>query len=104
MKESPFNDFLVPGIALLSINGLGSMVGSFFSLRRHFLAGQLAILIGCFLVIWISAQVYWIGLISWLQPVFFVVDLIEVYFGVAIMKKNWGIQWLIHNELLTAVG
>ena len=87
LKESPFNDFLIPGIALLSINGLGSMIGSFFSFRRHFLAGKLAMTLGFVMVIWISAQVYWINLISWLQPVFFVLGIIEILLGLIIAKN-----------------
>lgn len=81
LKESPFNDFLIPGITLLSINGLGSIIGSFFSFRRHFLAGKITMTLGCVMVIWISAQVYWINLISWLQPVFLVVGIIEIFLG-----------------------
>lgn len=86
LKDSPFNDFLVPGITLLSINGFGSIIGSFFSFRRHLLAGKIAMTLGCVMVIWISAQVYWINLISWLQPVFLVVGIIEIFLGFIVAK------------------
>ncbi|MBT2663311.1 hypothetical protein [Bacillus sp. ISL-45] len=72
LKESPFEDYLIPGITLLTINGLGSIVGSFFSFRRHPLAGKITMILGCLMVIWIIAQVYWINWISFLQPLFLV--------------------------------
>jgi uncharacterized membrane protein len=87
LKESPFEDFLIPGITLLSINGLGSILGSFFSFRHHLFAGKMSMILGVAMVIWISAQVYWISWISWLQPVFFVLGIIEIILGFIIGKN-----------------
>jgi uncharacterized membrane protein len=87
LKESPFEDFLIPGFVLLSINGLGSILGSFLSFRRHFFAGKMAVILGVVMVIWISAQVYWISWISWLQPVYFVLGMIEILLGFIIDKN-----------------
>jgi hypothetical protein len=88
LKESPFEDFLIPGIALLSINGLGSILGSLFSFRCYLLAGKMAMILGVAMIIWISAQVYWIGWISWLQPVYFVLGIIEGVLGFFIVRNS----------------
>ena len=32
LEGSPFRDFLIPGIFLLTVNGVGSMIGAYFSL------------------------------------------------------------------------
>jgi hypothetical protein len=87
LKESPFEDFLIPGITLLSINGIGSILGSFFSFKRRLLAGQITMILGVAMVIWISAQVYWISWISWLQPVYFILGIIEIILGFFIEKN-----------------
>jgi uncharacterized membrane protein len=87
LKESPFEDFLIPGITLLSINGIGSILGSFYSFKRRLLAGQITMILGVAMVIWISAQVYWVSWISWLQPVYFILGIIEIILGFFIEKN-----------------
>jgi len=59
LDKTPFTTFLVPGIVLLIVNGLGSMVGSVDSFIGHRHAGELAMAPGMFLVLWIAVQVYW---------------------------------------------
>lgn len=88
LGESPFEDFLIPGIVLLSINGLGSILGGLLSFRRHLYAGKVTMILGVVMVIWIASQVYWIGLISWMQPVYFVLGIMEVFLGVMIGKTS----------------
>lgn len=88
LKNSPFVDFLIPGIILFSINGLGSLIGGFLSFKRYFFAGTVTMILGFAMVIWIVAQVYWIGLISWLQPAFFVVGVIEIILGLICRKRH----------------
>ena len=88
LGESPFEDFLIPGIVLLSINGLGSMLGGLLSFRRHQYAGKVTVILGVAMVIWISMQVYWIGLISWMQPAYFVLGVIEFFLGAVIGKTS----------------
>lgn len=87
LKESPFEDFLIPGIALLFINGLGSIIGSFFSFRRYHFAGKITMILGVAMVIWISTQVYWISWISLLQPVYLVLGIIEILLGFIIGRN-----------------
>ncbi|MHC4520685.1 MAG: hypothetical protein ACYTAS_19005, partial [Planctomycetota bacterium] len=72
LGASPFSDFLIPGIVLLGVNGLGSIAGGVLSCRRHRHAGLVGVALGAFLILWIIAQVWWIGLVHWLQPAYFV--------------------------------
>lgn len=88
LKESPFEDFLIPGIVLLFLIGFGSIFGSFLSFKQHRFSGKLTIILGFVLIIWISAQVYWIGSVSWLQPVFFVIGVIEIFLGYKVAKTQ----------------
>lgn len=90
LKDSPFEDFLIPGILLLIINGLGSLLGSFLSFKRHSFASTVTVVLGFAMVVWIVAQVYWIGLKSFLQPTFFVVGVIEIILGFVMYKKKLG--------------
>ncbi|MGG0717229.1 hypothetical protein ABE096_06465 [Robertmurraya massiliosenegalensis] len=87
LKNSPFEDFSIPGIVLLTINGIGSLIGSILSFKRHPLTCTVTIILGIIMMIWIGVQVYWIGLISILQPIFFGVGLIEVILGIILFRK-----------------
>ena len=50
LKSTPFSTYLVPGIVLLVVNGLGSLVGAAASFTRHRNAGKTAMALGVFLV------------------------------------------------------
>ena len=43
LTNTPFSDFLIPGIFLLAINGIGSLIGGAASFLRYRLAGELAV-------------------------------------------------------------
>jgi hypothetical protein len=87
LASTPFDDFLIPGIVLFSVNGLGNLVGAVASFRRHRRAGEIAVALGTFLLVWMVAQVSWIGLFSWMQPLFFVLGIAEVTLGLLVRKS-----------------
>lgn len=78
LAGSPFDDYLVPGLVLTSVNGLLGLVGAYGSLRRRRWAGPLGMALGLFLIAWIVVQVAWIGLEIWLQPAFLGVGVAEL--------------------------
>ena len=59
LADSPFSTYLVPGIVLFTVNGLGSLVGAAASFAQYRYAGETAMALGVFLVAWIILQVYW---------------------------------------------
>lgn len=81
LARSPFHDYLVPGLTLLVVNGVGSLVGAALSLARVRWAGALGLALGAFLAAWIALQVLWIGPISWFQPVMLCCGLAEAWLG-----------------------
>jgi hypothetical protein len=86
LENSPFKDFLIPGILLLVVNGLGSLFGAYLTLSRRHYAGLLAMALGLFLIGWISAQVYWFETINSLHIIFFTCGVVE--FGLGIVHKR----------------
>lgn len=88
LKGSPFDNYLIPGIFLLSLNGLMSFIGAYFSFRKHRLSGIISMLLGLIMLIWMGAQIYWIGWESWLQPTFLIVGLIEIILGYKLLRRN----------------
>jgi len=81
LLTSPFQNFFIPGISLLVVNGLFNAVGAFLSFTRNKYAGIFGLMLGIILLLWISIQVYFIGLIHFLQPLFFVIGIIEIILG-----------------------
>lgn len=81
LSKSPFSDYLIPGLVLLAVNGVGSLAGGVLSILRYRYSGEIAAALGAFLMIWITAQVFWIGLTIWLQPLFFGLGVVELALG-----------------------
>jgi hypothetical protein len=82
LKGSPFANFLIPGIFLFSVNGVGSLIGATLTFRRHAYAGLAAIGLGAFLMTWIVVQVWSLGPpIHWLQLLYFGLGAVELGLG-----------------------
>jgi len=88
LSESPFSDFLIPGIVLLAVNGLGSLIGGALSGIRYRHAGSIGVALGTFLMVWIMAQVWWIGLVHWLQPAYFLLGVLELVLGLLLHRSS----------------
>lgn len=82
LTGSPFPSFLIPGIFLLTINGIGSIIGAILTFRRHRWAGLVAMGLGAFLVAWIIIQVWVVKPpIHWLQGLYFVLGMVALALG-----------------------
>jgi hypothetical protein len=87
LKNAPFSDYLIPGLILLVILGLGNAVSALFSFNRVNISGKAGVLLGAILIVWIGIQLYWMGYVSFLQVVMGIVGLLELLIGL-IIEKN----------------
>jgi hypothetical protein len=90
LSGTPFRDFLVPGIILFTVNGLGNLLSGVLSFRRHKLAGFAGITFGLGLMIWIFVQVSLIGGGSWLQYLYFGLGMAELLLGIGMREMKKG--------------
>lgn len=88
LRNSPLDSFLLPGLFLLLVNGLATAAGAVLSFMKNRHAGTAGIVLGIILVLWIVIQVSWIGLISFLQPLFFFIGIAEAGLGYFIRKTE----------------
>lgn len=88
LKNSPFKDFFIPGLALVTVNGILSLIGAYFAFKNRQYAGLVTVFLGAAMITWISFQVYWIGWESWLQQTFLVVGVVEIVLGFAIVQQG----------------
>jgi hypothetical protein len=88
LSESPLNSFLLPGLFLLIVNGFANALGAYLSFIRNKIAGQLGLILGILLTLWIIIQVAWITISSFLQPLFLVIGLTNIFLSWRILKTN----------------
>lgn len=81
LEGSPFRNFLIPGIILFGVNGLGRLLAAFFVIKKHDLAGRVIMLIGLILSSWIIIQFLVVGFDPMFQPLFFTIGIIEMVLG-----------------------
>lgn len=82
LKNSPFRSFLIPGIILFLVNGVGNIVSAVLCFKMHRIAGFAGMFFGFGLIIWLFVQINMIGGGSWLQYLYFVLGLLELLLGI----------------------
>jgi hypothetical protein len=85
LSGSPFPDYLVPGLILGGLFGVGSLVVAVMGMRRSRVAPFLAFAIGVAQMIWIVVQLGIIEEVSFLHPLCFGIGLV-----IAIAAVPWG--------------
>ena len=88
LEGSPFSSFLIPGIFLMAVNGIGSLIGAGFSFARRRYAQELAIVLGAIMAAWILIQVAIISSIGFLHVFYFVLGIVELGMGVYIRRHR----------------
>ncbi len=90
--STPFDDFLIPGLVLFIINGIGNATGAVLSMKKFKHAASVAALFGLILMIWIISQVSWIGYQSFLQPLYFITGLAQFLAAYICIKQQKNIH------------
>ena len=70
LRHSPFTTYLVPGLLLSVIVGLGNTIAGVVALRGGSRARALALLGGAALVVWILSEMLLLQTMHWLQIVY----------------------------------
>jgi hypothetical protein len=70
---------------LFTFNGIGSCIAGFLTLRRYRYAGEIAVVFGAGLVIWITVQLQFISY-SWMHTLYLLLGLAELALGLMLRK------------------
>lgn len=88
LRYSPFDDFLIPGILLFSVIGIGNVI-SFFILRSNvFYRLYVSNVFSWALVIWIVVQCVMLRAINILHVLFFLIGVVEVFFATSLLFQQ----------------
>jgi hypothetical protein len=82
------NGLVITGLFLFVVNGVINLIGAVLCFKRNRHCGLIGFILGISLVLWIILQVFFIGFISFLQPVIFIVANIEMILSLIINKNN----------------
>jgi hypothetical protein len=86
LSNSPFTNYFVPGLVLLIVNGVGNFFAGIVTFLRSRYAGNMAVALGTFLILYIIIEVWFVGLVTLLQPLYLILGITELMFGLKLRK------------------
>jgi hypothetical protein len=86
IADSPFGSYLLPGIFLLAVNGIGQLAGAVLAIMRQPFAPWVMGALGVGLIVWIGVQVLIIPL-SFLQPLIFVIGVVQGFVALFWLRR-----------------
>lgn len=85
LKYSPFNNYLIPGIILFSIIGLGNIISALMLYIKSRFQGYISSVFSWALVIWIVVQCVMLRSVVLLHILFLIIGLIEAVLSASIL-------------------
>ena len=86
LNSAPFTNYLIPGLVLLIVIGFGHVLGGIFSFLSNRYAGGIAAILGAFLILFMTIEVWFVGLQTFLQPLYFILGAIVLVLGLKLFK------------------
>lgn len=88
LQYSPFQNFLIPGIFLLTFNGIFHAIGAWSSFTKRPYYIKLSLWLGSFLIAWIVVQIYFLRSIHYLHILYLCIGIIEIIMAYRINSKK----------------
>jgi hypothetical protein len=88
LRNSPFTNYLIPGMVLLIVIGVGHVFAGIVTFLRHRYAGNISVFFGAFLALYLIIEVWLIGLVNFSQPLYFVLGAVELIFGLKLSRAG----------------
>ena len=88
LKNSPFTDFLIPGLILFSIIGIGNLISAVLFLKKLPYQGYVSSVFSWALVIWIIVQCIMIQAVVFLHVLFFIIGLVQAFLSFFLLYER----------------
>ncbi|MBL4931653.1 hypothetical protein [Clostridium paridis] len=88
LKNSPFTNFLIPGIILFVVIGLGNIISALVFIFKTKLQGYISGVISFALVIWIIVQCIMLNDIVFLHVLFFSIGVVQAVLSIAVLFER----------------
>lgn len=99
LKKGPFNDFLIPGLFLFIVIGIGNIIGAYTAFKQIDVQAYFTGGIGFILVMWIIIQCIILQDINILHIIFFIFGVIQCLIGLklAIEKRLFPLNLIMKD-------
>ncbi|WP_027631492.1 hypothetical protein [Clostridium hydrogeniformans] len=88
LKNSPFNNFLIPGIILFTVIGIGNILAALTFTFKLKYQGYISSIFSLALVIWIVVQCIMLNSINFLHIIYFIIGIVEALLSVIMIFEN----------------
>lgn len=88
LKNSPFTNFLIPGIILLTVIGLGNILSAVTMHFKSKYQGYISSTFSWALVIWIIVQCVMLRSVVHLHVIFFIIGVVQAFLSTLILLKQ----------------
>ena len=86
LNGSPFPDYFVPGLILLIAIGVANTIGAAVTFFRSRYSGDAAVALAACLIIYLTVEIWVVGLRTPLQPSYFILAVIVLLLGLKLSK------------------
>jgi hypothetical protein len=104
LNNSPFRDFLIPGIILFTVIGLGNVLCVLSIRIKSKYQGYISSIISWALVIWIIVQCIMLQTIVSLHVIFFIIGLVEAFLSFIILFAQRLFPVNVALEIISKIG
>ena len=88
LKNSPFSNYLIPGIILFTVIGLGNIISALMFRFKSRFQGYISSVFSWALVIWIIVQCIMLNGVVFLHVLFFIIGLIEAVLSMILLFEQ----------------
>ena len=88
LKNSPFSNYLIPGIILFAVIGLGNLISALTLHYNSRFQGYISSVFSWALVIWIIVQCIMLNAVVFLHVMYFIIGLIQAALSTVILIKQ----------------
>ena len=88
LKNSPFSNYLIPGIILFTIIGLGNVISALMFHFKSRFQGYISSVFSWALVIWIVVQCIMLNTVAFLHILFFIIGLVQATLSMIILFEK----------------
>lgn len=88
LKQSPFQDYLIPGLILFIVVGLGNLFAALMVRRKSKAQGYISSVFSWAVVIWIVVQCIMMQAVAFLHVLFFLIGLVQAGFAARVLFVN----------------
>ncbi|MDR9755346.1 MAG: hypothetical protein RJR35_01140 [Thermoanaerobacterales bacterium] len=90
LKHGPFTDFLIPGIFLFVVLGVGNIIAFITAKYKNKYQAYISGCLGVILCLWIIIQCYMLYTINALHIIFFIIGALQIFLSIKLTRNRIG--------------